>query len=120
MFVVDEATDVVFRAVGAEAFLAVLFDAEVDVVGESYVETAGAAGEDVDVEMVFAQRHVRRIAEPVIEKQIPPLRCGMTNRRASSTAKTTATGEADSSAALRNDKQKGRQRQAQKQRQRQQ
>jgi hypothetical protein len=35
----------------------VLLDAEADVVGESYVESAGAAGEDVDVEVVFALRH---------------------------------------------------------------
>jgi len=83
MFVVDEATDVVFRGVGARAFLAVLFDSEADVVGESYVETAGAAGENVDVEMVFAMRHVGRIREEsVVEKQIPPLRCGMTTKSA--------------------------------------
>jgi hypothetical protein len=43
-----------------------------------------------------------------VEKQIPPLPCGMTNKRARAKAKTTATAmtKADCSAALRNDKQK--------------
>jgi hypothetical protein len=36
------------------------------------------------------------------QKQIPPLRCGMTNRKQTTTAK----AKADSFAALRNDKQK--------------
>jgi hypothetical protein len=91
---------------GAEALFAVLFDAEADVVGESYIETAGAAGEDVDVEVIFPLRHVRRITEEAeVGKQIPPLRCGMTNKEASARAKTTATATADSSASLRNDKQ---------------
>jgi hypothetical protein len=83
VFVIDEAADVVFCGVGAEALFTVLADAEADVVGESYIETAGAAGEDVDVEVVFALRHVRRITGE------------------------SAVGKADSSAALRNDKQKG-------------
>jgi hypothetical protein len=44
-----------------------------------------------------------------MQQQIPSLRCGMTNKKASATAKTTATATAtaDSFAALRNDKQKG-------------
>jgi hypothetical protein len=40
VFVIDQAADVVFRGVGAEALFAMLFDAEADVVGESYIETA--------------------------------------------------------------------------------
>ncbi len=83
MFVIDEAANVVFCGVGAEELFAVLFDAEADVVGESYVESAGAAGEDVDVEVVFALRH---FGEDIGE---------FGGRKA------------DSSASLRNDKQKG-------------
>ena len=89
MFVVDEATNVVFCGVGAGGLFTVLSDAEVDVVGESYIEAAGAAGENVDVEVIFPLRHVRRIREESeVGKQIPPLRCGMTNKEASATAKT--------------------------------
>jgi hypothetical protein len=106
VFVVDEPAYVVFCGVGSGPFFTVLFDAEADVVGESYVETAGTTGEDVNVEMVFALWHSERIAEEsVVEKQIPPLRCGMTNKRAKARTRT----KADSSAALRNDKQKGNQ-----------
>ena len=113
----DEAANVVFCGVGAEALFTVLFDAKADVVSESYVETAGAAGEDVDVEVIFPLRHFQRITEESAgrkadssaslrndkqkgkcegkdncncnckrEKQIPPLRCGMTNKRASAIA----------------------------------
>jgi hypothetical protein len=45
----DEAANVVFCGVGAGALFTVLSDAEADVVGESYIETAGAAGKDVNV-----------------------------------------------------------------------
>jgi hypothetical protein len=110
MFVIDEAADVVFCGVGAEALFAMLFDAKADVVGESYVETAGTAGEDVDVEMIFPLRHVRRIREEsAAGKQIPSLHCGMTNKKASAKTRTNATAktEADPFASLRNDKQKG-------------
>ena len=83
MFVVDETADVVFCGVGAGALVAVLLDSQADVVGEPYVESAGAAGEDVDVKVVFALRHLVRIAEEsAVEQQIPPLRYGMTNKRA--------------------------------------
>ncbi len=96
VLVVDEAAYVVFGGVGSWSFFSVLLQAEVDVVGETYVETAGATGEDVDVKVVFALWHLGRITEVVArEKRIPPLRCGMTNKTA------------DSSAALRNDKQDG-------------
>ena len=82
VLVVDEAAYVVFGGVGSGSFFSVLLRAEADVVGETYVETAGAAGEDVDVEMVFALRHLGRITEVVVgEKRIPPLRCGMTNKK---------------------------------------
>jgi hypothetical protein len=56
------------------------------------------------------------------EQQIPPLRCGMTNKRAGNgkcrnnangNRKTTASATADSFASLRNDKQKGKQQQVQ-------
>ena len=71
-----------FGGVGSGSFFSVLFQAEADVVGETYVETAGAAGEDVDVEVVFALWHF-----------------GQDNGGCGG-------GEADSSASLRNDKQK--------------
>jgi hypothetical protein len=126
VFVIDQAADVVFCGVGAEALFAMLFDAEADVVGESYIKTAGAAGEDVDVEVIFPLRHVRRITEESVvgkqipplrcgmtnkgqvqkqeqlqrqkQKQIPPIRCGMTNKRASAKARTTATATATAEA----------------------
>jgi hypothetical protein len=98
VFVVDEATYVVFCGVGSGAFFTMLLDAQPDVVGEAYVETSGAAGEDVDVEVVFALRRFRRITEVVAEeKQIPPLRCGMTNKRVAGWQ----------TKGLRDDKQKG-------------
>jgi hypothetical protein len=82
VFVVDEAAYVVFGGVGAGAFVTVLLDAEAYVVGESYVEAARAACKDVDVEMVFALRHFGEDSGEVgVGKQIPPLRCGMTNKR---------------------------------------
>jgi hypothetical protein len=114
VFVVDETADVVFGGVGSGTLVPVLFDAETDVVGESYVKSAGAAGEYVDVKMVFALRHVGRITEEsVLKQQIPPLRCGMTNKRAGNSNSNDNT-TADSFASLRNDKQKDRQQQVQR------
>jgi hypothetical protein len=82
VLVVDEASYVVFGGVGSGSLFSVLLYAEADVVGETYVEAAGATGEDVDVEVIFALRHLGRIAEVVAgEKRIPPLRYGMTNKR---------------------------------------
>jgi hypothetical protein len=63
VLVVDEAAYVVFGCVGSGSLFSVLLYAEANVVGETYVETAGAAGEDVDVEVVFALWHLGRITE---------------------------------------------------------
>ena len=108
MLVVDEAAYVVFGGVGSGSFFSVLFQAEADVVGETYVETAGAAGEDVDVKVVFALWHLGEITEVVaVEKQIPPLRYGMTNKKGFGIADVVVAVEKQiPPAALRNDKQK--------------
>jgi len=78
---VDEAVDLVSGRVGSGTVFAMLGHAQDDVVGHSDVESAGPIRQDVDVEDVFALRHVGRITD---------LGGGR---------------EADSSASLRNDKQ---------------
>jgi len=91
------------------AFHGVVY-AEADVVGESYIETAGAAGEDVDVEVIFPLRHDRRITEEsAVGKADSSASLRNDKQKASAEARTTATAtaKADSSAALRNDKQRG-------------
>ena len=51
---VHEPVDVVFGCVGAAPAVAVYAEANGEVVGHAGVESAGAAGEDVDPEVVFA------------------------------------------------------------------
>ena len=46
-----------YRGVTAGRGDTVFRDSAEDVVGEPYVEIVGAAGHDVDVEVVFAVRH---------------------------------------------------------------
>jgi len=79
---VNETIDIVFRGVRAVAFFAMLFDAHADIVCKSDVESARTAGEDVNVKVVFVLLHF-----------------GNGNW-------TLGGRKADSSASLRNDKQK--------------
>ena len=81
MFGVYQATDVIAGGVCTWLLFTMLGDANAEVVGDTYIEVAGTAAEDVDVEAVFARWHSRD-SSPCV-------------------------GEADSSATLRNDNQKG-------------
>ena len=62
--VVNKPVDLVSGRVGAGAMFAVLFDSDVKPVGEPDVELPGAAGKDVNEEVVlFPLRHGGRIAK---------------------------------------------------------
>ena len=83
MFVVDEAGDLVLGCVSTGAALTVLEDSCGEVIGDPYIKSARAAGEDVDVEMIFARWHGRQDSRLVARWR-----------------------KADSFASLRNDKQR--------------